>query len=342
MSARSFCFALLVASAFAPAQVTTHSLVLGEAGAKGCNTPPTDPPRLSDGSRASGVLDFSYDRVAHVLELVVTNTSPVQSTALNPILTDLAFSLPEGAITDVTLLSQAPTGPDLPIFQLAVDYDRVAPPNLTMECLGDFSLRIFVPFGIGGIGNAAANGFLFPPPLLVKGPMTFRLQLAGPGVGSLTARTLARGFSQATANQVHAAFRFQWAGSPWPFGQGVVADVPQPDDNDGSVWWNNPPRIGQRLDYCTRGPIGAHGCVFGSFNPEPLPVPPWLIPIGPPFTFLLVLPPFPDNNALCIPTNIPDDPRLIGQAMYFTMGILTFEEFLKITFTPRVELKFLE
>lgn len=321
------------------AQTTQHSLTIGGNGALGCNA--NDPPRLSDGSLASGVFDFDYDPATNILTLVVTNTSEVQENAFNPLLTAVSFSLPEGAVDDVQLLSQSPTGPLLPIFRLDLDLDQVTPPNLTAGCLGNFNVRLMAVLNLGGVGNADARRFLFPPPAVIEGPITFRLKLSGPAVDLLDARRLARGFSQETATQVHAAFEYKWAGSHG-IGRGVVSEQPDPDDNDGSIWSNDPPRIGDRIDLCFRGPAGVHACVFGSFNPVPVTIGPYEVPIGLPITLTLLLPPFPANNIICRTVRVPDDVNLVGLRFYLTMAMASDEEFVRVLFTPRVNLSFLE
>ncbi len=335
---------LLLAASLA-AQPTTQSLTVGASGARGCQGP-ENPPLLSNGTPASASLGFTYDATTGELALVVANTSPVTRGVPNPLITRIAFNLPQGAITGVTLVSQSGSGGAAPDFDLEVDHDVLTPPDLKVACFGNFGVLLSTGNHLdeirGGIGNPAADTWAAPPGSVVVGPVTFRLRLAGPGVPSLSAQTIAFGFSRlAPAHQVNAMCKFQ-AGGAGGEGSGFIGSTV---DNAGcrpSGWLTNVPRIGNRLTMCLNGEPGCAGCFIGSLFPGPVQVGPFRIPIGLPLAFDLFFPPLGRNSATCLTFDVPDDPNLIGRSIYVALATPGTSLDDLVDFSPRINITFIE
>ena len=87
---------------------------------------------LSDGSEAGAILTYSYSwtGVQGTLTLVAENTSPVVSGVPNPLITGIYLALPAGAVSSATLVSQSASAGQPPDFDLALDTDLQAMPNL--------------------------------------------------------------------------------------------------------------------------------------------------------------------------------------------------------------------
>lgn len=340
---RAWPCALLAASL--AAQPTTQSLTIGGSGARGCQGP-ENPPLLSDGTPASADFDFTYDAATHVLSLVVANTSPVTRGVPNPLITRLAFNLPHGAVTGVTLLSQSGSGGAAPDFALEADPDVLTPPDLQLACFGNFGVRLTTGDHLdeirGGIGNPLADTWAAPPGSVVVGPVTFHMRLAGPGIASLSAQAIAFGFSRlAPAHQVNAMCKFQ-SGGPNGDGSGYIGSTV---DNTGcrpSGWLTNVPRIGTRLTICLNGEPGCSGCFIGSFFPGPIQVGPFRIPIGLPLAFDVFFPPLGRNAATCIHWDIPNDPSLVGRSIYVAVATPGTSLDDLVNFSPRINVTFIE
>lgn len=331
----------LAASTHARAQPSTHSLSIGGAGARGCQGT-EDPPALSDGTLATATLDFSYDAMSHVLEVVVANTSPVTPRVPNPLVTRIACNLPHEAVTAVTLLSQTGSGGAQPDFDLQTDANVFVAPNLRVACMGDFGLLLSVHDVRGGIGNPLADTYAAPPDSVVIGPVTFRMRLGGPGVDSLSAQAIAVGFSRfAPAYQVNAACKFQGGGRHGD-GSGFISSTFTNTGCRPSGWLTAAPRIGTTVGICLNGQPTCSGCFIGSLVPGPVNVGPFRLPIGLPLLFDVFLPPLPQNTLLCVRFAIPNDPGLIGRTVYLAVATPGTSLDDLVDFSPRVNFTFIE
>jgi len=332
----------LVASA-GIAQVTTHNLVVGGAGAVGCQPHGQNPPLLNEGTEASGTIELRYDAATGGLQLRVTNTSTVVPLVPNPLVSELALNLPMGAVTRAELASQTSSGGAAPQFALEVDVG--APPQLQMGCLGTFHLRLHTVGADGSIANANASTFVVPSKLLALGPVTFSIKLVGPGTAYLTASTIAQGLSQGGATGVNAAMRFI-AGGPTGTGNGFISSV-LPSGVSPSLWITSPPHIATTTQLCFGGSPRAVGTLLASLFPGPSMVGPIELPIGLPLALTLKLPPIPMSGTQCFPVEIPDDPQLVGITIYFTVIYpLTnrpprLQRPETLEFTPRFDMKIL-
>jgi hypothetical protein len=335
----------LIAASPLAAQPTTQSLAIGGAGARGCQDL-RDPPRLSDGTLAAAVLDFTYDAPTRVLDLVVTNTSPVIRGVPNPLITRIAFNLPHQAVTAVTLLSQTGVGGAAPDFELAADTDVFQPPDLRVACTGHVGVLLDVERSAtiirGGIGNVLADTYAAPPGSVVIGPVTFRMRLAGPGTASLSAQAIAMGFTRfASQHQVNALCKFQ-GGGPQGDGSGFLTSTVANAGCRPSGWLATAPRIGTRLTICLNGEPACGGCFIGSFLPGPVVIGPFRIPIGLPLAFDVFIPPLARNTATCFTLDIPPDQSLVGRTLYIavaTPGTVTDD---LVDFSPRINVTFIE
>jgi hypothetical protein len=271
---------------------------------------------LSGGTLASGTVDFEYFQATHVLRLVVTNTSPVTVGVPNPLITRIYFNAPAGTVDSATLLSQVGSGGASPAFVLSFDADTSSGPNPNQaNCFGDFNFALKRQNINGGIANAAADTIGGPPGAAVIGPVTFTIQLGGPGVDGLTAAAIAGAVSADGAQgETNVALKFMGGG---PGGQesGVLG-------NGGCVtgiFIRGVPRIGNSIEVCITGGNGCHGCLWASNFPGPTVIGTFVIPIGLPLLGAWDLGEFLGGIIeLCLPVPIPNNPALIGLHFYFT------------------------
>ncbi|MCA8953514.1 MAG: hypothetical protein KDE27_28640 [Planctomycetes bacterium] len=186
------------------AQITTACLPVGSNGAYGCQS--TSSPVLTNGVVATGTIDFAYDPATAQLTVRVTNTSPVVAGEDSPVITAIAFSVPNGTVNSATLISQSGQGGATPAFAL-----QFTPFQTQIQgCFGCFNALLSIPGLAGGIGNAQATQF--NNPVVVLGRTTFVLQLAGPGVAGLTADAISAMLSGGGAYNVATSFVFQGGG----------------------------------------------------------------------------------------------------------------------------------
>jgi len=331
---------LSLAAAAATAQPTPQDLVIGGSGARGCQGT-QDPPRLSNGTLASANLEFSYDDAAHVLTLVVDNTSPVTQGVPNPLITRLAFNLPHEAVTRVDLLSQTGAGGAPPDFELEFDADVFSGQDIRVACMGNFGVLLEVDHG-HGIGNPNADTWAAPPGSVTVGPVTFRMRLFGPGVDSLSAQAIALGFSRfAPAYQVNAMCKFQSGGQNGE-GSGYISSTVANAGCRPSGWLTAAPRIGTTIGICLNGQPSCSGCFIGSLTPGPTIIGPFRIPVGLPLLFDVFMPPLPTNAAFCIPVEIPDDPGLVGRSIYVALATPGTVLDDLVDFSPRINITFVD
>jgi hypothetical protein len=250
-----------------------------------------------------------------VLRLVVTNTSPVTVGVANPLLTRIYFNAPAGAVDSATLTSQTGSGGATPAFVLSFDADTSSGANPNQaNCFGDFNFALRAQNIHGGIANANADTIPGPPGAAVIGPVTFEIQLGGPGVNGLTAAAIAGAVSANGAQtETNVALKFMGSG---PGDQSGVLG------NGGcvtGVFIRGEPRIGNEIDICITGSNGCHACPWVSNFPGPTVIGTFVIPIGLPLLASYDLGDFIGGiNELCLHVAIPNNPALIGLHFYFT------------------------
>lgn len=314
MSNHGSVISLLAAAALAAtgtAQVTQHSVVVGGPDAVGCQNA-TVPPTLDDGVTVGlAQLGFTYDSSTHVLQLEVSNTSPVVSGMATPKLTQVYFNLPEGTVSSVTLLSQVASDGEVTTFDLAFDADLSTPePSTKMGCAGYFNVCLSSkPAGIvnPSAANARAGDF--------EGPVLFELQLAGSGVSLIDAYTIAGAFSRNADEGYNAGVKFQ-AGGEGAEASGFISSA-QPACIP-TIWIDGPPRIGTTVNLCVGAMAECYGCLLLSLHPGPTQIGPYLLPIGVPLAGAIALPPF-DSSPACFSLPIPDLGALVGESIYLTV-----------------------
>ncbi|MFO1053002.1 MAG: hypothetical protein U1F36_12380 [Planctomycetota bacterium] len=296
------------------AQVTTNSLAIGGAGAIGCQGS-EDPPTLSEGVPASAQFDVTYDPATHRMTLTVTNTSDVVANQANPVLTRIFLNTPPGALTGALLVSQTGSGGANPDFELEFGAERAG-------CIGDFELSLETEHGVqGGVANAAAPWIGGPPGAAAIGPVTFVIDLVGPGAGNVNARALTYGYSENGARDpVHAAAKFQ-AGGATATASGWITSATRVADCATSMWLLGEPRVGTTVTFCRNGQRACHDCMWVSLFPGPTSVGGITAPIG--FPLLAVLSgSYFTELPLCFPMQIPDDPNLSGVPVYFLIATM--------------------
>jgi hypothetical protein len=305
---------VLVLTSLGQAQVTHADVVIGGPGTLGCQNS-DDPPTLDNRTPASADLHFTYDAGSAELGVRVTNTSLVVPGEPNPVITVVGFNLPAFAVTGASLSSQTGSGGAQPQFAISFDPDTSGGSNPNrFNCFGSFS--VMLNSGVhNAIANANADTLAVPPSSAVIGPVTFVLQLSGPGTSTLNARTIANAFSQGSSRQVNAAVKFQAAG-PGGEGSGQISNGPECSPGLYAV---GPTQIGQTFQLCAGGGRDCHGCVLVSLNPGPIQFGTFLLPIGLPILHTFVLPPFAQENVFCAPLTIPDQPWLRGLNLYFLL-----------------------
>jgi len=300
------------------AQVTTHTVQIGNLDSLGCQNS-DNPPTLSNHTRATAQLLFTYNAGTALLSLRVTNTSPVTVGVPNPVITEIGFNPPVQAVTGVTLQSQTGSGGATPTFTLTYDPQpgEGDDPN-QINCFGSFGVLLDNGSGVAGaIANAAADTLAVPPSSAVIGPVNFVMRLTGPGVSSLTARTIAYGFSENRGGHVNVAVKFQ-AGGRGGEGSGAISNAP---DCAPGMFLVGTPRINNPITVCASAGPGCHGCVPMSLNPGPITVLGVQIPIGLPIIHGFDVPANRAHNPLCVTFNIPNNPALRNVTVYFVLVV---------------------
>ncbi len=194
---------VLATAAFA--QSSTACLPIGTNGAVGCQS--ASAPVLTGGVIATGIIDFDYNQTTAILEVRVTNTSPVLTNANNPVITGVAFSFPFNTVNNATLVSQTALAGATPNFGMQFTSGQF----LLQGCMGCFSVVLTANGPGGGIGNDLATQFANPP--VVLGRTTFRFQLSGPGVGTLDADAISSMLSGGGTYNVASSFFFEGGGA---------------------------------------------------------------------------------------------------------------------------------
>jgi hypothetical protein len=314
--------------------VTTATVNIGGPGA--CGSEGGDPPVLNDGTPASASLLFTYDAGSGRLRLEVTNTSPLVANAFTPLITQVCFNMPRGAVTGIVLTGQSGSGGATPSFVPSYDLDLETPPNPnTPGPFGAFNVCLLTPDGIiGGIANGAATLIPGPPGRAVLGPATFAFQLQGPSLGQLTASAFANAGSLggSVCTFLQGVAKFQGGGRN-ANGSAWIGDV---EDCSPSAFLIGEPCLGNRITFTMAGAPGCAGCLLLTANPTPLPFLGYLIPAGPPYIDLFGGP-IGANGARTLTVRVPKAPRLVGQTLYYFAVV---EDAGRLVFTPRHSLTF--
>lgn len=309
---------LSVVATLTAQSVSSTTVAVGGLGAGGCQNA-DNPPTLSDGSPANASVTFGYDRTTEQLTLVVENTTPVTPGVQNPLLTQIFFNLPRLAVTGATLVSQTGSGGATPNFSLALDLDTTtgSSPNW-VGCFGAFSACLKKNGGgvNGGIANAAADSPAGPPNGHVDGPVTFVIQLAGPGVGNLTAGAFS-GLRSVKSNGAAANVAIKFQGGAQG-GSGFIGDVV---DCSAAGWVVGEPKIGNTVTTVMQGSPGCYGCFVISLDPGPAIFEGILMPVGYPWLAVnsqgFVAP----GQIFTYDFPIPNDPALVGLVIYGAVGL---------------------
>ncbi len=289
---------------------TTDSLAIGGPGATGCQGAGS-PPALTGGILASAGLDFLYDETTGVLQVKVTNTSPVTLGVPNPVITQVYFNLPHLAVTGLALLSQTGSGGATPAFDLAVDTNLLDGSNpISANCFGAFGVRLQIAGGIaGGIANEMADTLPGPPGSMVMGPVTFTFQVSGSLPGSLTAGAFARSFSKTPAGvaPVNAAAKLQ-GGGPGAFASGTLGSATSCQPGG---WVAGSACLNGVLNIVVSGKPGCMLGFIGSKAPGPGNYFGYTIPVGVPFVLVFVEV-MPESGLFVLPVTIPPVNELVG------------------------------
>ena len=312
--------ALLLLSAHVTAQVSTASIAIGAPGSAGCQAG-TNSPLLTDGSSATGTVDFTLDASTGILTVVVDNTSPVIA-ASNPLITDIYIDAPVGAVIGASLVSQTGSGGATPAFTFAFDSDNGTAPSLPRAgCFGHFSMQLSAGGLAGGIGNAAASTFAVPAAQVVQGPVTITLQLTLDGVVNASGFTDWMAANPANVATQAGALRFDGAGA----------------SNDGSgyvghefkckttLYTRGFARLGTTFDFCVAGPECCHICLWASLTPGPIFAEGFRIEIGLPIIGVYDLGFIPRETMTCVPIPVPNNPAALGATIYFVNATYLIE-----------------
>jgi len=303
----------LILCASLAAQVTTAQLEIGNADSVSCQNS-SGFPALTGGVRASADLDFRYDASNGELTLTVDNTSPIVAGEANALIVDLWLNLPDDAVTGASLRSQSGAGGATPTWQLSFGTDAFG-----AACMGAFDLHLDNGGGVAnGIANPNAPILGGPPGSQVLGPVTFVIDLQGPGLATMTADSIAFGLSQnAPARQANAAAKFQAAGQNGEESGFLGAG----QECTCASWSPGPARIGGTLKYCRVGTPTCHDCLWISDTVGPTVFGPPInltAPIGFPLLATLDFGTF-SGRPDCLEIPIPDDPMLIGFKLHFAI-----------------------
>ena len=292
---------------------------------------------ITGGVAVGATFDVTYDQGTGVLDVTVGNTTPVVAGESTAVITDVLFNLPPGAITSATLLSQTGSGGASPGYSLSFDADTSASPNTnSLSCLGDFN--IFLDNGAGntgGIANAAATTLSSSNP--VTGPVTFSIQLAGPGAGGITAEAVLASFSTNANVQTNVGMKFQGGG----FGGQESGVVGARENCRTAVYTTGNTAPGGQFDLCVTSGTGCHASLWLSLVHGPAVVRPYTIAIGLPLAAALDLGNLGLGGAgsgLCISFTLPNNPALSGLTIYATNLTYNALNPTGINFSPAFEL----
>ncbi len=292
---------------------------------------------ITGGVAVGATFDVTYDQGTGVLNVTVDNTTPVVAGESTAVITDVMFNLPPGAITSATLLSQAGSGGASPGYSLSFDADTSASPNAnSLSCVGDFNVFLDNGSGnAGGIANAAATNLSTSNP--VTGPVTFSIQLAGPGAGGITAEAVLASFSTNANVQTNVGMKFQGGG----VGGAESGVVGSREECRTAVYATGNTAPGGQFDLCVTGGTGCHACLWLSLVAGPTIVGPYTIPVGLPLAAAFSLGNLGlggTGNATCVSFVLPNNPALSGLTIYATNLTYYAPNPTGIDFSPAFEL----
>lgn len=308
--------ALLALSLSSAAQTTSDQIVVGGPGTAGCSGS-DDPPTLDDGiTLASGTIDCTWDPATRILDLVVTNTSPVTPGTPNPVITQIYLNMPWGAVDSVSLVDQS-SATGTPSFSMDLDMDLLDGSNaLKTGCFGAFGVLLSLPNGSqGGIANDAAD--VVGTSSWIDGPVHFQLLVDGPGLDTLSASTFCSTLSvnPPGSMQASAVLKYQgggFAGASDKIGN-AVGCAP-------AAWMSGEPCIGNTVTFTMSSTAGCHGCLFMSRNPGPTVFNGVSYDIGVPVTDILIAIPFPATSVISKDITIPNNTNLVGKDFHFIVA----------------------
>ena len=298
-------------SPLASAQVTSKTISIATPTAQSCQN---DNGALTGGAAASADIEFTFDAGTSQLELTVTNTSPdpAERHALTGIITAVHFNAPR-AVTGLQLVSkQTEHGRR----QLPWTFEFDGRRDIRAGCFKTFRARLRTIWGsYGGIANADArrSGGRCP----IQGPVTFTFDVET--CGTVNAESFAHAFNLNSFREpASVAIKVQSAGV---CGQesGFLA-------NGGtnfcatSMFTIGTPCIGNTIQFCQSGPVNCHDCVWVSTTPGPSIAGPYVLPIGLPALFIADLGFFDETQEFCVSIDVPDDPSLIGESLFFAVA----------------------
>lgn len=287
-------------------QSTSTSITVGGPGATGCSNG-----TLTNGQPGSATVDFTYDRGTHLLTVVVENTSPVIPGLKNPLITRLFFNLPHRAVTSANLISQTPASGTMN-WDFDYDVDLTNGSSLSAACMGDWGVRLKTPNGINtAIANANATDFASSN--YVLGPVTFVIEIVGPGAGNLTAGAFSSSLSSA-GDQANVVMHFQGGGTDG----GISGWIANNEGCSAGTWYVGEPRINSTIEFVQTSSDGCYGCIIASLDPGPTTAFGVTVPVGLPYVIITsALFPFGSpTNTQVTPVVIPDNPFLVGFTFY--------------------------
>jgi hypothetical protein len=251
-------------------------------------------------------ITFAYDQSTGVLSVTIDNTTPVVAGEATATISEVHFNLPPGAVTGAVLANQTGAGGATPAFTLSFDADTAAAPNPNgAGCLGNFNVTL----SGGAIANAAATNVATANPTI--GPVTFSIQLTGPGTDGIDAEAAIATISQNATIATNVAATFQDGGVT-----GTDAGISGACDFCRTAMYTTGSRTpGGQFDICVSGGYGCHACVWVSATAGPTTVGNETIPIGLPIAAAWTLGNFGlagAGNSFCIPVNVPNNPQLSG------------------------------
>ncbi len=311
MSRHLLLLTILVATGTLCAQTSTASTTI-DANGVGCQSPNG---LITGGVAVGATFDVSYDASTGVLDVTVDNTTPIVAGEATATITRIHFNLPPGAITGATLLGQTGSGGATPAFSMSFDADTSAAPNPNgLGCLGDSSIALDNGNGSqGAIANAAAPNISTPNP--VMGPVTFSIQLSGPGAGGIDAEAILASYATNANVDTNVGMKFQGGGIG-----GQESGFVGPDDLCRTALYTaGSTTPGGSFDLCVTGGYGCHACVWVSPTAGPTTVGGVTVPIGLPIAAAYDLGNFGlggAGNVFCISYSVPNNPGLSGFTFY--------------------------
>ena len=306
----------LFLSTTSTAQVTRSIHTLGGASAQACRGF-GGVATLSDGTLACGKILYEYNSTTGVLLATVSNDSPVIPGLNTPLITDVYFNLPPGAISGATLTNQ--TGPmgSAPAFTLSFDVDPGTAPNPNRaRCLGFFGIHLASPGGLtGSISNPNATSVAAPAGTFVDGAVTFELQLTGASSTCIDAHSIVASQSRdsLTLGQASPAAA-NFAGGA----RGGSSEVGVSACCITGIYKLGDARVGGTFDFCVTGGVDCHVCVWVSATQGPSLFQQYQLPVGQPILHSIDFGAIGGSTTLCTPVTIPNAPALAGTTVYYT------------------------